>query len=78
VFAEEDVVTEPVDTLIAHAHLFTMQGNGVGYVADGAVAVRGERIAAVGPTGELCARYQAADRIKPVATTVATFGTRSS
>ena len=29
--------------LIVHAHLFTMKGDGVGYVADGAVAVQGRR-----------------------------------
>ena len=28
-----------IDTLVTHAHLFTMAGDGVGYVADGAVAV---------------------------------------
>jgi 5-methylthioadenosine/S-adenosylhomocysteine deaminase len=54
---------EHADTLIAHAHLFTMRGDGVGYVADGAVAVRGSRIAAVGPTAELRARYQAGETI---------------
>lgn len=52
-----------VDTLIAHAHLFTLQGEGVGYVPDGAVAVQGSRIAAVGPTPELSARFQAAETI---------------
>lgn len=36
---------EHTDTLIDHAHLFTMQGEGVGYVADGAVAVKGSRVA---------------------------------
>ena len=35
-----------VDILFIHAHLFTMAGNGVGYVADGAVAVRGATIVA--------------------------------
>jgi 5-methylthioadenosine/S-adenosylhomocysteine deaminase len=54
---------EGVDTLIAHAHLFTMQGQGVGYVADGAVAVKGSRIAAVGPITELAARFQAVETI---------------
>jgi 5-methylthioadenosine/S-adenosylhomocysteine deaminase len=54
---------EGVDTLIAHAHLFTMQGQGVGYVADGAVAVKGSRIAAVGPITELAACFQAVETI---------------
>ena len=52
-----------IDTLIVHGHLFTMQGAGVGYVADGAVAIRGTRIVAVGPTAELSARFQADETI---------------
>jgi 5-methylthioadenosine/S-adenosylhomocysteine deaminase len=51
-------VAEHADTLIAHGHLFTMQGEGVGYVADGAIAVEGTRIVAVGPTAELTACFQ--------------------
>ena len=54
---------EQADVLISHAHLFTMQGQGVGYVADGAVAVQGNQIAAVGPTAALAARFQAAETI---------------
>lgn len=53
-------MTETMDTLISHAHLFTMQGQGVGYIADGAVAVRQGRIAAVGPTSVLMTRFQPA------------------
>jgi 5-methylthioadenosine/S-adenosylhomocysteine deaminase len=56
-------MAEPTDTLITHAHLFTMQGQGVGYIADGAVAVRAGRIAAVGPTAELVARFHVAETI---------------
>jgi len=56
-------LTEQVAFLIAHAHLFTMRGEGVGYVADGAVAVRGDQIVAVGASGELLARFQAAETI---------------
>jgi 5-methylthioadenosine/S-adenosylhomocysteine deaminase len=56
-------MTEHVDTLITHAHLFTLQGEGVGYVADGAVVVQGSRIAAVGTTAELTARFQAAETV---------------
>lgn len=56
-------MSEPVDFLITHAHLFTMQGDGVGYVADGAVAVRGHQIEAIGPTAELGDRFQAETRI---------------
>ena len=49
------MMAEHADTLITHAHLFTLRGEGVGYVADGAVAVKGSRIAAVGSTAELTA-----------------------
>ena len=54
---------EHADFLITHAHLFTLQGQGVGYVAEGAVAVNGSRIAAVGSTAELTARFQADETI---------------
>ena len=54
---------EHADFLITHAHLFTLQGQGVGYVAEGAVAVNGSRIAAVGSTAELRARFQADETI---------------
>ena len=50
-------MTEAIDTLITHAHLFTMQGAGVGYVQDGAVAVCGGQVVATGPTDTLVARY---------------------
>ncbi len=52
-----------IDTLFTHAHLFTMQGEGVGYIPDGAVAVEGSRIVAVGATSELERRYQAEETI---------------
>ena len=50
---------EPIDFLFLHAHLFTMQGDGVGYVPDGAVAVRGEHIVDVGSTADLQAKFDA-------------------
>jgi 5-methylthioadenosine/S-adenosylhomocysteine deaminase len=56
-------MVECTDALITHAHLFTLRGQGVGYVADGAVAVTGQRIAAVGSTTELTARFRAAETI---------------
>jgi 5-methylthioadenosine/S-adenosylhomocysteine deaminase len=56
-------MAEDVDILITHAHLFTMRGDGVGYVSDGAVAVQGRRIAAVGSTAELTARSCARETI---------------
>jgi hypothetical protein len=36
-----------------------MQGEGVGYVADGAIAVIGSSIVAVAPSAELAAHFQA-------------------
>ncbi len=54
---------EKIDSLFSHAHLFTMQGEGVGYIADGAVAVKDGRIVKVGATSELGARYRAAETI---------------
>ncbi|MCB0124728.1 MAG: amidohydrolase family protein, partial [Caldilineaceae bacterium] len=50
-------------TLLTHAHLFTMQGEGVGYIADGAVAIDGKTIVAVGSTTELIAQFQANETI---------------
>lgn len=56
-------MSERIDMLVAHAHLFTMEDDGVGYIADGAVAVRGSRIVEVGPTSELSIRFQAGECI---------------
>jgi len=56
-------MAQPVGTLITHGHLFTMEGDGVGYVADGAVAVSGGSILAAGPTAELTPRYTAEEVI---------------
>ena len=56
-------MAKDVDILITHAHLFTMQGDGVGYVGNGAVAVKGSLIAAVGPMAELRARFNARETI---------------
>ncbi len=50
---------EYCDTLITHAHLFTMQGSGVGYIADGAVAVADSKIVAVDSTANLSKRFRA-------------------
>ena len=50
------------DIIVEHGHLFTMQGDGVGYVDDGAVVVEGKRIAAVGATADV-RRDFTADRI---------------
>jgi 5-methylthioadenosine/S-adenosylhomocysteine deaminase len=43
--------------------MFTMKGDGVGYVADGAIAIRDGRIIAVGPTAELSPLYSAEEHI---------------
>ncbi len=48
-----------IETLITHAHLFSMSGSGVGYIADGAVAVAEQKIAAVGTTADLTATFSA-------------------
>lgn len=53
---------EAADVLFVHAHLFTMEGSGVGYVENGAVAVRQGRIIDVGPTAALTSRF-AADEV---------------
>src|ERR687885_1892522 len=47
-----------VDILVMHAHLFTMQGTGVGYIADGAIAIEGSRIVAVDSTEALLSRFE--------------------
>jgi len=58
VLGEQVATSEKINILIVHGHVFTMQGAGVGYIADGAIAVRGTGIVAVGPTAELSARFQ--------------------
>lgn len=57
-------MSEPVDFLIKHSHLLTMEGEGVGYVLDGAVAIKGNRILAVGQSHELENRFEAAQTIE--------------
>lgn len=52
-----------VDLLVLHAHLLTMQGEGVGYVRDGALAVRGDIIVDVGPSATLGERYTASETL---------------
>lgn len=47
------------DILIVHGHLFTMAGDGVGYVDDGALAIKGTRILDVGETTRLLREYDA-------------------
>ena len=63
---------EVVDSLLVHAHVLTLAApidgdrdgyQGVGYLADGAVAVRGDTIVAVGATADLEAQYAAREVI---------------
>ena len=56
-------MAQSVDLLVLHAHLLTMQGNGVGYLRDGALAVRGDSLVDVGPSSELAQRYQAVETL---------------
>jgi 5-methylthioadenosine/S-adenosylhomocysteine deaminase len=48
-----------VSTIIEHAVVMTMEGKGVGIIEDGAVAVKGNLIEAVGPTVEIKRDYSA-------------------
>jgi 5-methylthioadenosine/S-adenosylhomocysteine deaminase len=48
-----------IDLLIIHGDVFTMTGDGVGYMEDGAVAIDGNKIVAVGPSRELAKEYEA-------------------
>ena len=52
-----------LDTLITGGHLLTMAGEGVGFVEDGAVGIRGRKIVAVGPRDQVEARGSAATTI---------------
>ena len=48
-----------VDILIYHGVVITMEGDGCGILNDGAVAVKGNRIEAVGPTADILRQYSA-------------------
>jgi 5-methylthioadenosine/S-adenosylhomocysteine deaminase len=51
-------MSEPIDLLLVNGTVVTMDPGGNIFL-DGAVAVRGRQIAAVGPAAELIARYDA-------------------
>ncbi|MHC4744645.1 MAG: amidohydrolase family protein, partial [Planctomycetota bacterium] len=52
-----------IDILITNGDVFTVTGEGVGYIEEGAVAVDGGTIVAVGPTSELEKEYTAERKI---------------
>ena len=52
-----------VDTIILHADLYTMKGDGVGFIENGALAVERGKIVAVGSSAEISANYQAEEII---------------
>ncbi len=56
-------MTDPIDYLFMHGHVFTMEGTGVGYIPNGAVAVRGDRIVEIGSSADMSKRYDARERI---------------
>ncbi len=49
--------------LIKHGFLLTMQGDGLGTIEDGAVAIEGEDIVAVGPTDEVARAHGGAEKV---------------
>lgn len=52
-----------VDKIVAAPHFYTMQGEGVGYIADAAMAIDGGEIKAVGRKCDIEAQYSADERI---------------
>lgn len=50
---------ELVDSLILHGDVFTMEGPGVGYLGDGAIAIADGKIVEVGKTEEIEKKYNA-------------------
>jgi 5-methylthioadenosine/S-adenosylhomocysteine deaminase len=50
---------QKIDLLVVGPHFYTMQGEGVGYLANGAMAVDRGRILAIGPQAEIAGAYEA-------------------
>ncbi|WP_035321766.1 amidohydrolase family protein [Peribacillus kribbensis] len=48
-----------VDLIIANAYVMTMDGPGVGMIEDGAIAIKGSKIAAVGTSSEVLSQFSA-------------------
>jgi 5-methylthioadenosine/S-adenosylhomocysteine deaminase len=55
---------EKIDLLVNGSHFFTMQGEGVGYRTETAMAVDRGRILTLGPAAELTTQYEAARTIE--------------
>ncbi len=53
-----------IDKLVCAPHFYTMEGEGVGYRAEAAMAVDGGKILEVGPREELFSRYLAEEVIE--------------
>ena len=54
----------PIDLLISSPHFLTMEGDGVGYKPDYAMAVDRGKIIALGPREDIAASYQANRHIR--------------
>ena len=54
---------QKVDLLVTAPHFYTMTGEGVGYLADGAMAVDRGAIVAIGPRAQLLPQFEAAEHI---------------
>ena len=51
------------DIFVKNGYVLTMQGEGVGMIEDGAVAIEGNTIAAVGKTDDLIGEYGGAEYV---------------
>ena len=52
-----------IDTIVVAPHFYTMEGSGVGYHSDAAMAVDGGKILKVGNRPEILAEYTAEEMI---------------
>lgn len=48
-----------IDTLITSKHIYTMEGDGVGYISDGAIAIDSSKIVAIGERASIEKEYSA-------------------
>lgn len=56
---DSNMAKQAVDLLVIGPHFYTMRGEGVGYLAEAAMAVDRGRIVAIGPQKEIVASYRA-------------------